>query len=136
MEIALLRLLAYMNYKGDEEKANKAVEWALKSETNKSPKKPRKASTTAYNEDVWAVYDAYPATDPNNNGRSTYKGEKNLKQIEELLKSGKTKEELLKAIEYATSGGQWLKNFETFLNNLPIVRTTPDIFTQEESIYQ
>lgn len=129
-DVTLLRLLAYMYY-GDEETANKAVNWALNGEGSESMPKRTKVKRRDFNEDVWAVFNAYPDTDINNDGRSTNKGEANLKKIEILLKSGYHKDELIDLINIEVSSGKWLRNFTTFLNNLPIVGEQTDIFQQE-----
>lgn len=72
-------------------------------------------------EEVDEVYTAYPARCVVR-GTSTGKSVNNKKKIRTLLKSS-TKEELLLTIKkYVTdckSGNVYMKNFTTFLNNLP-----------------
>ena len=87
-------------------------------------------------DDVLAIYAAYPARDPSNQNRSLCKCSKDKQRIRLLLRMY-TKEELLQAIESEIKEnidtGKWLKNFSTFLNNLPDIH---DDEPTQESIYQ
>lgn len=74
--------------------------------------------------DVEEVYQAYPTTDPNNGGRPTGKGQKDKATIKRLLANGEyTKDQLLliikREVESREESGAYLRNFSTFLNNLP-----------------
>lgn len=117
---SLLRLLAYLHCDGDEAKAEKAVEWALKDRDDKSFKRMGKTALQDISEAAWRIYNAYPATDVNNKGRSTRKGHADLQRIEKMLNSGYSEDELMKAIEEEKCRGQWLRNFSLFLQNLPV----------------
>lgn len=81
--------------------------------------------------DVDFLYSLYPTKCPTK-GNSLGKGEKNKKQLEKLLKT-KTKEELKEVIEFYVEDCKktktYLKNFQTFLNNLPeVVKEEPVIY--------
>lgn len=74
--------------------------------------------------DVEEVYQAYPTTDPNNGNRPTGKGQKDKATIKRLIANGEyTKDQLLtiikKEVESRGESGAYLRNFSTFLNNLP-----------------
>ena len=81
------------------------------------------AKTEAPEEDVEEIYDAYPTRDPRNGNRSLGKCAKDKQRIRVLLRQY-TKEDILLAIESEIKenedAGKWLKNFSTFLNNLPV----------------
>lgn len=70
---------------------------------------------------IQLVYDAYPAKCPNRE-TSTGKSAKDKKRIEKLLDK-KDVDELLKItkqyVRQCIDRGQYMKNFSTFLNNLP-----------------
>ena len=87
-------------------------------------------------DDVLAIYAAYPARDPSNQNRSLCKCAKDKQRIRLLLRMY-TKEELLQAIESEIKEnidtGKWLKNFSTFLNNIPDLGGEP---TESKSIYE
>lgn len=72
--------------------------------------------------DVLEVYKAYPTTDVSNQGRSTGKCSRDKSTIRTLLKTH-TKEALIRCIENyvyeARVHGSYIKNFSTFLHNLP-----------------
>lgn len=76
---------------------------------------------TIKQETIDEVYNKYPTTCPIKK-RSTGKGAKDKEKIEKLLRV-KSKEILIKIIETyvkdCTISGTYLKNFSTFLNNLP-----------------
>ena len=85
--------------------------------------------------DIDEIYQAYPTHDQANNNRSLGKSLANKKKIKTLLKTY-TKEEILAAINEEleeNKRGKWLKNFSTFLNNLPDVRGGEP---GQQSIYQ
>ena len=86
--------------------------------SKKEEKKPKKKIPI---EDVNEIYSAYP-TKCVVRGASTGKSTSNRNKIRTLLESS-TKEELLLTIKkYVTdckSGNVYMKNFTTFLNNLP-----------------
>lgn len=74
--------------------------------------------------DVEEVYQAYPTRDANNGNRPTGKGQKDKSTIKRLLTSGDyTKDQLLtiikREVESREETGAYLRNFSTFLNNLP-----------------
>ena len=74
--------------------------------------------------DVEEIYAAYPTKDPNNGNRPTSKGQKDKNTIKRLLANGEyTKDQLLTLIKSEVEGrmetGAYLRNFSTFLNNLP-----------------
>jgi len=73
-------------------------------------------------DDVNEIYSKYPNTDPANNDRSTRKGAKTKQTIRRLLSRGISKDVILKAIDEElaqNAKGTWLRNAETFFNNLP-----------------
>jgi len=70
-------------------------------------------------EDINEVYRAYPTKDPNNSNRRIGKSSSDKDKIRRLLENGHTKEELLNLIRLTTEDGRWLKDFSTWLNNLP-----------------
>ena len=82
-------------------------------------------------EEVEYIYSIYPTKCPIKNS-STGKGEKNKKQIKTLLKT-KSKEELENVIKSylndCKNSNTWIKNFKTFLNDLP------DVIKEEQIIY-
>lgn len=82
--------------------------------TEKGEKAP-----TIPQEDIDSVYRAYPTKDPNNNDRRIAKSAKDKEKIRRLLENGHTKEELLDLIQKTKEDGRWLKDFSTWLNNLP-----------------
>jgi hypothetical protein len=79
--------------------------------------------------DIESVYTEYPARCPIK-ARSTGKGSKNKNQIRALLQKH-TKDELINIIRLYVSDakktGAWIKNFTTFLNNLPDMQSIPPI---------
>ena len=102
-----------------------ASDWADGIVTPPKPKGPSTAKETGKNEaleaDIEEIYKAYP-TRCEKRSQSTGKCSKDKDRIRILLtKKGKTKEGILAAIEQAISEGGYLKNFSTFLNNLPEV---------------
>lgn len=98
--------------------------------------KKEKVSTRYTLDDIDEIYNAYPTRDERNNGRSTGKSLANKKRIKSLLNTY-TKGEILAAIDAELHenrvNGKWLKNFSTFLNNLPDVREEEPA---PKSIYQ
>ena len=70
-------------------------------------------------DDIEVIYRAYPTKDVRNNNRPTSKGEKSKRLIAKRLKEGYTKDFILKAISNALESNSYLKDFNTFLNNLP-----------------
>jgi uncharacterized protein YdaU (DUF1376 family) len=104
-------------------------------------KKPRKTSVKVGNLDVDEIYNAYPSRCPNS-GRALGKSAKDKQKIEKLLKSH-SKDTLLSRVQNYLDNtidapGRFkpsLKNFSTFLNNIPeIVEAdeggAPSIFDQ------
>jgi len=87
-------------------------------------------------EDVLAIYAAYPTRDPSNKNRSLGKCDKDKQRIRLLLRKY-TKDQLLEAINAEimenVSNGKWLRNFSTFLNNIPDVEGDPE---KKESFWQ
>lgn len=88
-----------------------------------------------FSDDVNFLYSLYPTKCPTK-GNSLGKGEKNKKQLEKLLKT-KTKEELKEVIEFYVEDCKktktYLKNFQTFLNNLPeVVKEEPVIYWRND----
>lgn len=83
--------------------------------------KENKKKTRISQSDVDYLYSLYPASCPNRN-KSTGKGRKDKEKIREMLKD-MSKEELeftIKAyVQQCAEKKEWLKNFSTFLNNLP-----------------
>lgn len=74
--------------------------------------------------DVEEIYQAYPTRDINNGNRPTSKGQKDKATIKRLLTNGEyTKDQLLtlikREVESREETGAYLRNFSTFLNNLP-----------------
>lgn len=75
-------------------------------------------------DDVNDVYKAYPTRDKQNGNRPLSKGAKSKTLIRAILERGLvTKDVLIKIIhqelKYNEDTGKWLKDFNTFLNNLP-----------------
>lgn len=75
--------------------------------------------------DINEIYNAYPSKDERR-GTYTGKGEKDRTKIRSLLTrkvKPYTKEHILTAMSHyisdCTNGGMYLKNFSTFLNNIP-----------------
>ena len=130
---SLITVLNYDFYQ-NKETANQQTNQQL---TNKQPTTNQQLTTNknvnnikndnndkkVYSNDVNFLYSLYPTKCPIKNN-STGKGDRNKKQIEKLLKS-KTKEELKNTIEFyiddCKRSNTWIKNFSTFLNNLPEV---------------
>jgi 5-methylcytosine-specific restriction endonuclease McrA len=83
--------------------------------------KENKKKTRISQADVDYLYSLYPASCPNRN-KSTGKGRKDKEKIRAMLKD-MSKEELeftIKAyVQQCAEKKEWLKNFSTFLNNLP-----------------
>lgn len=83
--------------------------------------KENKKKTRISQADVDYLYSLYPAFCPNRN-KSTGKGRKDKEKISAMLKD-MSKEELeftIKAyVQQCAEKKEWLKNFSTFLNNLP-----------------
>jgi hypothetical protein len=89
-------------------------------------------------EDIEAIYQLYPTSDKNYNGRTTGKSIKNKDKIKSILKSKtETKESLINKINNYVSGcyktNTFLMNFKTFLNNLPEdIKKEPIEYFQDE----
>lgn len=81
-------------------------------------------------EDIDEIYRAYPTKDVRNNNRPTSKGEKSRKLIAKKLREGYTKDFILKAISNVLASNSYLKDFNTFLNNLPC--KDDNLFSQAE----
>ena len=81
----------------------------------------RKRNAEVREVDVEEIYQAYPSHDPINGNRSTGKSVKDKNRIRALiLRYGK--DYILETIKQElkeNERGKWLKNFSTFLNNLP-----------------
>lgn len=95
---------------------------AIFKEYEKQRPKTAKPSVKVMDDDVEEIYAAYPSRDPGNGNRSLGKSLKDRDRIRRLL-SIVPKEKILAAIntelEESHTTGKWLKNFSTFLNNLP-----------------
>lgn len=70
------------------------------------------------------IYKLYPSKDTNHNNKSTSKGSGDKTKIASLIKSGKwTAETLMGAqrayLDECARTKTWLKNYKTFLNNIP-----------------
>lgn len=115
------------------EKARKSVEkrWnntnVLQSKSERNTIKVNKSKVNKIKENIYSencifLYSMYPSTDKNNQGRSTGKCGKCKDKIEAILKT-RSFEELKTVFEnyllLSEKKGSWLKNFETFLNQLP-----------------
>jgi predicted phage replisome organizer len=91
-----------------------------KIEIQKSPQAADNHSLKS--EDIKSVYNKYPSRCYISN-RSTGKNKKNRDKIRALLKNGQSKESLINLIELYVADCQktktFMKNFGTFLNNLP-----------------
>lgn len=96
------------------------------------------AKTEVPEEDVEEIYAAYPTRDPRNGNRSLGKCAKDKQRIRALLRKY-SKEEILFAIESEIEEnedvGKWLKNFSTFLNNMPEV-VSEDAIKLDDVLYQ
>lgn len=93
-------------------------------ESNKGKKKEgnKESDSSAWKDAVERIYDLYPTKCPIS-GRATGKSSKDKQRIESLLKKGLT-EEMLSAtikryIEESKTSTSYIKNFSTFLNNIP-----------------
>ena len=64
------------------------------------------------------------------NNSTTSKGEKSRKLIAKKLREGYTKDFILKAISNVLASNSYLKDFNTFLNNLPC--KDDNLFSQAE----
>lgn len=106
-----------------------------------SPPVPEK--TTTNNQTVKEIYDLYPARCLKD-GRSTGKSTKDMDKIKILLKRGV---DVRSAIEFYVSDckktGTYMKNFSTFLNNIPDIeelkKNIPQISQQKnkvQSVYE
>jgi len=75
--------------------------------------------------DIDEIYNKYPSKDKTNNNRSTSKSEKDKDKIRSLLKK-KTKDDIINVIDFYLKEcyrtNTFLKNFSTFLNNLPDIK--------------
>ena len=119
-----------------------AAKWAEGEIRQSRAKTPEKAALLAenakINAEVEEIYKAYPAK-CRNRGTSTGKSVKDKVRIFNLLtKEGRTKDELLGIIrDYvreSENAKSYLKNFATFLNNLP-ERDSP-VRNEANSIWQ
>lgn len=100
-----------------------AEEWADGMIVPKEPITPQNQAETGkeLESDIEEIYKAYPSKCPRRM-QSTGKCSKDKDRIRILLtRKGKTKDEILKAIRQTINEGAYLKNFSTFLNNLPEV---------------
>jgi len=86
-----------------------------------NPEKPKKADTDTDTDTVNDIYNTYPTKCPVG-GRSTGKNSKNKTKIESLLKKH-DKDYLVRLINLyikdCSNTNTYIKNFTTFLNNLP-----------------
>lgn len=102
-----------------------ANKWAEGVISQPKAKGPSTATESAKNKeleaDIEEIYKAYP-TKCERRQQFTGKCSKDKDRIRILLtKKHKTKDEILAAIRQTVSEGAYLKNFSTFLNNLPEV---------------
>ena len=97
--------------------------------------KPAKPGIKYSEADIDEIYKAYPTHDPAMNNRDLGKSLADKKKIKRLLRTY-TKEDILAAIDSELwqnkNNGKWLKNFSTFLNNLPDIR----VEEPKKSIYE
>ena len=109
--------------------AKKRNEMVKKSTDRQSQKQP------SYCESVNLIYDAYPSKCPVK-GSNTGKCEKNKAQIEKLLQIH-SETNLIKTIQsYVADCKQsntYIKNYSTFLNNLPDMNCSQDAKNQEDN---
>ena len=100
-------------------------------EGNKGRREERKI-TIEVMESVERLYALYPSKCPISR-RTTGKGAKDKRKLESLLRTGHTEEEIASAIrryvKESIDSGSYIKNFQTFLNNLPI---DDSIFSQQQ----
>ena len=120
-EKLLIYALAEMTATKEQSSPKDVIErW--KTESNKLwPRTTEKGEVapTIPQEDIDAIYKAYPTKDPNNGNRRVGKSASDKERIRRLLENGHTKEELLELIKRTTEDGHWLKDLGTWLNNLP-----------------
>lgn len=120
---ALVRTLALSISQGNRDAAEEIVKWAYERDdvlfVDQAPIIVSNEPKITFSADVDEIYNAYPTKDYRNNGRLTHKGGKNKKQIEKLLKAGISKQHILNCIQAVTDDSSYLKDFTTFLNNLP-----------------
>lgn len=109
-----------------EARKNKLLELSFNDRSmddEQSKVKEKKEKESKVNE----IYCLYPSKDVNHNNQSTGKTSKNIQKIKSILNSGYP---LKKAIEFYLSECNrtkcYLKNFGTFLNNLPDVELLED----------
>lgn len=106
------------------EQTGVSEEEALREWTDRAATLWQQSRSDTLEADIEEVYARYPTRDENNDGRPTSKGKKNKAQIRQLLtRGGHTKEELIalidQEVESRAASGAFLRNFETFLHNLP-----------------
>lgn len=98
--------------------------------------KPKDDNSDIAKESIQMIYDAYPVKCVIR-GASTGKGSKNKKSIAVLLKRH-TKEHLLEVIKWYVSdckkNNVYMKNFSTFLNNLPDLVVEPKLTSNKKQI--
>lgn len=140
-------LMAMLIAKGtDQDPKDILVEAArlAKSASKESKKDP--AVEQQLESDISDIYAAYPSRD-DRRGASTGKCEKCRVKIRQLLtrkSKPMTKEHILTAMRHylddCTASGAYIKNFQTFLNNIPDVVSTETPFqtpiTEQGTIWQ
>ena len=106
-----------------------SVESVQQTSTNPTVTVNDTVNVTVNVNDINNIYNLYPSKCPTK-GNSTGKCSKNKKQIESILKT-KNVEELKNTIEFYLEDCKkhktYLKNFSTFLNNLPEIVTDADL---------
>lgn len=99
------------------------------------PKTSRPQGNNYTERDILDIYRAYPSRDAANNNRRTGKSLSDKDLIRRRLNTY-TKEQIMAAIDNEVEEnkhGKWLKNFSTFLNNLPDLQ---DEETGQVSLYE
>lgn len=117
---------------------------AIKAITPEKKPKPKQVIAPVEPGAVDRIYSLYPTKCPVS-GRATGKSYKDKVKLESLLKGGHTEEELSDIIERYVKDcirdKSYIKNFQTFLNNLPDYKTgdlwqnEPDTAQSEPVVY-
>lgn len=126
----------------DTELLSKALNYAdaavLHERNENASKEAEREKNKALDESVERIYQSYPSKCANR-GTSTGKCAKDKRKIKTLLVTKAfTEESLTRAIgryvEDVQSHGSYLKNFSTFLNNIPLDEETP--IDNDKTIWQ
>lgn len=131
-------LLARMVGKNEGVPTEEILSDAIKAITPDKKPKPKQVVPTVEPGAVDRIYSLYPTKCPIS-GRATGKSYKDKIKLESLLKNGHTEEELSGIIDRYVKDcirdQSFIKNFQTFLNNLPDYKTG-DLWSKEPDTAQ